>query len=263
MTDSTALAPSTPPKLGTVTFADLGAVLVAGLNDFRRAPAFGLFFSAFYVIGGILIWLELSIRGEEWWVIPLALGFPLLAPFAAVGLYCVSRRLEEGKPLDWAWVLGVVVRQKERQLPSMAMVMIMFFMFWVFIAHLVFALFMGLEPMTNIMTNWQDSLLTKNGLTMLAVGTCVGAAMAYMLFSITVIALPMLMERELDFITAMVNSFQFVAQNFVVMVSWGILVSVLLFLAMLPWFLGLFVVLPVLGHATWHLYRRGVSFDED
>lgn len=260
MTDTSHPAASSPPILNKVTFSDLAWALGQGWRDFRRAPAFGLFFASFYVIGGMLIWLELVVRGEELWVIPIALGFPLIAPFAAVGLYCVSRRLETGEPLDWARVLGVVVRQKDRQLPSVAVVLIMFFMFWVFVAHLVFALFMGTQPMTNIMSDWRDVLFTANGLTMLAVGTAVGAAMAYVIFSLTVISIPMLMDRELDFITAMIASFQFVAQNFAVMVTWGLIVAVLTLLAMLPMFLGLLVVLPVLGHATWHLYRRAVSF---
>ncbi|MCP5037810.1 MAG: DUF2189 domain-containing protein [Rhodobacteraceae bacterium] len=262
MSDAKHSKPSSPPILGYIGFSDIPAILSAGLKDFRRAPAFGLFFSAFFVLGGIVIYLELTIQGREYWVIPLALGFPLLAPFLAVGLYEVSRRLETGEELDWSAILGVVFRQKDRQCPSMAMVLIMFFMFWVFVAHLVFALFMGLQPMTNIMSNWQDTLLTQSGLTMLAIGTLVGSAMAYMLFSLTAISIPMLLDREMDFITAMINSFQLVAKNMVVMITWGVVISMLMFLAMLPFFLGLFLVLPVLGHATWHLYRRTVSFED-
>ncbi len=263
MTDITTHAEaSSPPILNEIGLSDIGAALKAGYQDFRKAPAFGLFFATFFVIGGILIWLELTIQGREYWVIPLALGFPLLAPFLAVGLYEVSRRLEAGEPLVWPEILGVVTGERHRQCPSMAMVLIMFFMFWVFIAHLVFALFMGLQPMTNVLVNWQDTLFTQNGLTMLAVGTLVGSAMAFMLFSLTAISLPMLLDREMDFITAMINSFQLVAMNLVPMLIWGLLISGLVLLAMLPFFLGLFIVLPILGHATWHLYRRAVSFED-
>ncbi|HGG06226.1 MAG TPA: DUF2189 domain-containing protein [Aliiroseovarius sp.] len=263
MTDiSTHPEASSPPILREIGFPDIGAALKAGLKDFRRAPVFGLFFAAFFVIGGILIWLELSVQGREYWVIPLALGFPLLAPFLAVGLYEVSRRLESGEPLEWSAILGVVFAQRNRQFPSMAMMMIMFFMFWVFIAHLVFAIFMGLQPMTNVLSNWQDTLLTRNGLTMLAIGTLVGSVLAFMLFSLTAISLPMLLDREIDCITAMINSFKLVEQNLVPMLGWGILISVLVLVAMVPLFLGLFLVLPVVAHATWHLYRRAVEYDD-
>jgi uncharacterized membrane protein len=261
MTDATQIAPSPPPRIGRVGLGDIAAALKAGLRDFARAPAFGLFFASFYVAGGILIYLQLGVLDQSYWIIPVALGFPLLAPFLAVGLYEVSRRLEIGEPLDWAAVLGVIFRQKDRQFPSIAMVIIMVFMFWVFVAHLVFALFMGLEPMTNILSNWQDTLLTRNGLTMLAVGTAAGAVLAFVLFSLTVASLPLLLDRELDFITAMIASFQLVLANPLPMIAWGLIISALMLVAMLPLFLGLFLVLPVLGHATWHLYRRSMSFD--
>ncbi len=261
MSDTTQIAPSPPPKLGSVGFSDITAALGAGMRDFLKAPLFGLFFASFFVIGGILIYLQLDVLDQSYWIIPIGLGFPLLSPFLAVGLYEVSRRLERGEALDWAAVLGVVFRQKERQFPSVAMVIIMIFMFWVFVAHLVFALFMGLEPMTNIITNWRDTLLTEEGLTMLAVGTGVGAVLSFILFSLTVVSLPLLLDREIDFITAMISSFQLVLANLVPMLAWGALIAVLMVLGMLPFFLGLFIVLPVLGHATWHLYRRSLSFD--
>lgn len=261
MTDATQIAPSARPEIGRLGFADIGAILAAGLRDFIRAPAFGLFFALPYVVGGILIYLQLGVIDRSYWIIPVALGFPLLAPFLAVGLYEVSRRLEADEPLDWAAVLGVVLRQKDRQFPSMAMMLIMIFMFWVFIAHLVFALFMGLEPMTNILSNWQDTLFTRNGLTMLAIGTAVGGVLAFALFSLTVASLPLLLDRELDFITAMICSVQLVLANLGPMLVWGAVIGLLTFAGMVPLFLGLFVVMPVLGHATWHLYRHCMSFE--
>ncbi len=262
MTDATHPEASSPPILNEVTFSDIGAALRAGIRDFRRAPAFGLFFSALMVLGGILIWLELAVQEREYWVIVLALGFPLLAPFLAVGLYEVSRRLEAAEPLEWPAILGVVFDQRHRQFPSMAAMMIMFFLFWLFLAHVIFAVFMGLQPITNIFSDWQQTLLTRNGLTMLAVGMLVGAVLAFVLFALSAVSLPMLLDRELDFITAMINSFRLVEQNLLPMLAWGLLISALVFLAMLPYFLGLFLVLPVLGHATWHLYRRAVRFED-
>lgn len=261
MTDTTILAPSAPPKIGSVTFSDLGEALKAGLRDFTRAPLHGLFFASFFVIGGLLIYFQLDRIERSYSIIPLAFGFPLLAPFLAMGLYDVSRRLERGDPLPLTKVMRVVYRQKDRQCPSMAAVIIVIFLFWVFIAHMIFALFLGYMPMTNISTDWTATILTQNGITMLLFGTVVGAALAFVLFSLTVMALPMLLDREFDFITAMIYSFQTVTSNLMPMLAWGLFIAVLSFAAMLPFFLGLFVVLPILGHATWHLYRRTLSYD--
>jgi len=262
MSDASLLAPSQPPTIGRMQLSDIGAVLKAGIRDFTRAPLHGLFFASFFVVGGILIYLQLDRLERSYSIIPLAFGFPLLAPFFAMGLYDVSRRLEQGRDLPLAGVLKVVYRQKDRQCPSMAAVIIVVFLFWVFIAHMIFALFLGYMPMTNISTDWATTILTQNGISMLLFGTAVGAALAFVLFSITVMALPLLLDRELDFITAMIYSFQTVTSNLVPMLAWGIVISVLVFAAMLPFFLGLLVVLPVLGHATWHLYRRVMTFDD-
>ena len=229
-----------------------------GWRDFRAAPVYGLFFSAVYVLGGIaLVWL-LAVSGKIWVSLPAAAGFPILGPFVAVGLYEVSRRLETGAPLSWRRVLGVVFRQKDRQIPSMAAVIVIFFLFWNFLAHMIFALFLGLQVMTNV-TSSLGVFLTANGLTMLGFGTVVGAVFATVLFSISVVSLPLLLDREVDFVTAMIASFSCVLANPGVMAIWGALVAALLFIGMVPGFLGLFVVLPVLGHASWHLYRLALE----
>ncbi|SMR72513.1 Uncharacterized membrane protein [Aliiroseovarius halocynthiae] len=262
MSDATTLEASSPPNIQSISISDVLSAFKSGLQDFRTAPAFGLFFALFFVLGGIVLFLEFEVMGQSYWIIPVAFGFPFLAPFLAVGLYEVSRRLGNGTPLDWAQILGVVFNQKDRQFPSIAMVLIMGFLFWIFVAHIVFMLFMGLQPMTNITSNWQDSLLTSNGITMLAVGSAVGGAMAFVAFALTVCSLPMLLDREMDFISAMIYSFQSVLQNLVPMLFWGAMITFMMVLAMIPLFLGLFIVLPVLGHATWHLYRKVMSFDD-
>lgn len=254
MTDIPA-EPSPLPEIGRVTLAEMVASLRAGARDFGRAPAFGVFFSGFYVAVG----LGLTVLGADTfvWTLVLALGFPLVAPFAAVGLYEVSRRLETDEPLVWSEILGAVARERERQIPWIGAILVIVFLFWSFFAHMLFALFMGLSTLTNISSSY-EALLTLNGLTMIAVQIAVGAAVSFLVFSLTVVSLPLLLERELDFVTAMLLSMKTVGRNLPVMLLWAAIIAALLFAGMLPYFLGLFVVLPILGHATWHLYRRAL-----
>lgn len=254
------IPPSPPPILNSVTFADVKAAIHEGWADFLKAPWFGLFFAAFYVAGGLVIFFQLQVLSQSYWVIPLALGFPMLGPFAAVGLYEVSRRLEVAEPLDWAAIVGVVMRQSGRQIPSLAVVVIMIFLFWIYAAHLVFALFFGLKAMTNVMSSY-DILWSVDGVIMLAVGTAVGAFLSFVLFSITVLGLPLLLDREIDVVTAMVTSVRCVLENPAPMLGFGLLAGGVMVVGMLPYFLGLFVALPVLGHATWRLYRKAVRFE--
>ena len=249
------MEPSPLPAIGRITVAELMSSLRAGARDFGAAPAYGMFFAAFYVAVGL--GLTVIGAGTFVWTLVLALGFPLVAPFAAVGLYEVSRRLEAGEPLDWAGVLGVVRREKDRQIPWIGAILVMVFLFWSFFAHMLFALFMGLSTLTNISSSY-ESLLTPTGLTMMAAQVAVGGAVAFLVFSLTVVSLPLLLEREVDFVTAMQRSMRTVARNLPVMLLWAAIIAALLFAGMVPYFLGLFVVLPVLGHATWHLYRRAL-----
>lgn len=239
-----------------LSMSDITTSLRAGLHDFRRAPQFGLFFSAVYVVGGFLmLWIG---AGHVTWTLATSLGFPLLAPFAAAGLYEVSRRMEEGEPLAWRAVLGIVWHERTRQLPWLGAIIVIYFLFWTFLAHMIFALFMGLSTMTNIMQSY-EVFLTPNGLAMIAVELGVGAILAFVLFSMTVVSLPLVLHREVDFVTAMLTSMKVVRANMVVMIAWAMIIAVLSLLALLPWFLGLIIVLPVLGHATWHLYRRALA----
>ncbi|MFV1876562.1 DUF2189 domain-containing protein [Nioella sp.] len=252
-------AASKVPEVRDMDMGDIGYALKAGWQDFRRKPMMGLFFAHIYVIGGWLLYVFFFVTEQIWLSLPITVGFPLIAPFLAVGLYEVSRRLEQGET-DFRRndIFGVVWRQRLRQLPLMSWVIIVYFLFWSFFAHMLFALFMGPSVLMNVSSSYAY-LLQPEGLLMLLVGTAFGAAFAFVLFCLTSISLPLLLDKELDFVTAMLTSIAVVKRNPKVMIAWGVTISALTFAAMIPALLGLFIALPVLGHASWHIYRRALD----
>lgn len=247
------------PIILHVEWEDIAASLAAGWRDFCAAPLFGLFFASVYVAGGWLIFWAFSTKGQIWWLLPASAGFPILGPFIACGLYEVSRRLQAGEALQWRGVLTSILRQKDRQIPAMAAVIVVYFLFWNFLAHMLFALFLGNAVMTNISSSIAV-FLSPAGLAMLALGTGVGAGLAALLFALSVVAWPMVMEREVDFVTAMLTSLALVRESPVVLLAWGGLIGFALLLGLALAGLGLFALLPIFGHATWHLYKRAVEW---
>jgi uncharacterized membrane protein len=253
-------APTATPRplVRSITTDDVYAALTDGWKDFKAAPQFGLFFGGIYALGGLFLLLELIRLELPLWIIPLAFAFPLIGPFVAIGLYEVSRRRETGQPLDWSEILGVIWRERGRQIPTMAFIVLAGFMIWMWFARLILAIFLGRMSFA-VYSDLGILFTTPEGLSMLVVGTVVGGAIAFMLFALTAVSLPMLLEREIDFVTAMVTSFNAVTSNLRPMLTWAFIVGAGAVVSMVPAFLGLVVVLPVLGHATWHLYRRVIA----
>ena len=257
--DVVVVQPPSLPAVRAVTFADLRAALAAGWADFVAAPQFGLFFGAIYTAGGLLILAFLTVLHAPWMIIPVAVGFPLIGPFVAVGLYEVSRRRAAGMPLRWGEILSVIFQQRNRQLGWTAFIVLFIFWIWVYQVRLLIALFLKSSSFATIDGFLTVVTTTQQGLLFLAVGTCVGAVLAFVLYATTVITMPLLLDRDLDFVSAMIVSFQTIHRSPRVMIAWGVLIAVLTLIALVPAFLGLLVVLPVLGHATWHLYVRAVE----
>lgn len=256
MTESKQTLPRPPVIARDLAIADLRAALAAGWRDFRAQPLYGLFFAAIFVVGGLALTYFLVARSEFTWAIPAAAGFPLLAPFTAVGLYEVSRRRELGIALNWPAILGAVRGRGDEQILAMGVIIFVAFGFWVIVAHVIFSIAIveagaGSESLALF--------LTPTGVTMLLFGSAVGGIMALAFYAVTVFSLPMLVDREVDFITAIFASLKAFRENLGVLLIWAAVIAALLFIAMIPAFLGLLVVLPVLGHATWHLYRRAAG----
>ena len=251
-------APQRMPDVVPLGFADIRDSLIEGLNDFARAPRYGLGLGAIFAATGIVIALSLVRGGMVWLVYPFAIGFPLIGPFAAAGLYEVSRRLEAGAPLSWGAVLSVMWAQRRSELSWMAFTMLFIFWVWMYQIRLLLALFLGRLSFSSLAGFLEVVLATPQGWMFLGLGHVIGGALALILFSVTVVSMPMLMEREVDFVTAMITSIKAVIASPVVMLGWGVVVTLAVIAACVPFFLGLLVVLPVLGHTTWHIYRRAV-----
>jgi uncharacterized membrane protein len=253
-----ATPPVSEPIVRTIKGADVTEALAAGLRDFQAAPLYGLFFGGIYALGGMLIVAAIWRWDMIYLAYPLAAGFALIGPFVAVGLYEVSRLRERHEALSWSKVLGVVFAQGGRELGWMSLVCVFIFMMWMYQVRLLLALFFGFEPVSAD-TFLRTLFGTPEGWLFLAIGHADGAVLSVILFSLTVVSFPLLLEREVDFITAMITSVRAVTRNPVPMLVWALVIVILMIAACLPLFMGLFVVLPVLGHATWHLYRRIVA----
>ena len=260
-TEETTTASPRPPavKINTIAFSDVRAALGEGWRDFLKAPLIGLFFGGIYVAGGIAMYLLLRVYHEPWWIIPIAVGFPLIGPFVAVGLYETSRRLQAGEPLNWGGILTVILAQRKRQVAWMAFVVLFIFWMWLYEVRMLMAIFLGFKSFSTVDAFLKVVTTTPEGMGFLGIGTAVGAFLSFVLFCTTVVGIPLLLEREIDLITAIITSFKAVLQNLAPMIGWGIIIVVLTFAALAPMFLGLLIVLPVLGHATWHLYKRLIA----
>lgn len=244
------------PVVRPVTVRDIAEALAQGLRDFQKAPLYGLFFGGVYAVGGNLIILCAWWLGVSYLAYPLAAGFALLGPFVAVGLYEVSRRIETGTPLSFSGVLGVIFAQGKREMGWMAFVTLFIFVIWMYQVRLLLALFLGLRSFASLQEFVFVVATTPEGHLFLLIGNLIGAALALLLFSISVVSFPLLLDRDLDFVTAMITSVRTVVASPGPMIGWALTITVLSLLAMLPAFLGLLVIMPVLGHTTWRLYRR-------
>ena len=246
------------PVVRRITAADIAEALGQGLRDFQAVPLYGLAFGAFYAAGGIAILLCLTAFGMVYLAYPLAAGFAMIGPFVALGLYEVSRRRETGQPITPGAILAAVRTRSE--IGWMAFVTLFVFVIWMYQVRLLIALLLGLNASFASLQEFITVVLTTNeGLLFLAIGNAVGAALSLILFSLTVVSFPLLLDRDVDFVTAMITSVRAVVTSPLPMIGWAALIVVLLAVSAMPYFLGLIVTLPVLGHTTWHLYRRIIA----
>ncbi len=247
------------PEVRALSAQDVRECLQLGLSDFARAPFIGIVLGAIFAAIGLVIVLSLFASNTPWLAYPFAIGFPLVGPFAAAGIYEVSRMLERDEAPTLRSVFSAMWAQRRRELGWMAFVMLFVFWIWMYQIRLLIALCLGLVSFAGLQEFLTVILTTQEGWIFLGVGHVVGAALALILFSITVFSMPLLMDRSHDIVTAMITSVRGVVASPRVMLIWGVIVTLTVLIACVPFFLGLLVVLPVLGHTTWHLYRRAIE----
>lgn len=228
--------------------------LRAGWDDLRADPAPSLAYGVgVFALSVTVVWLLLGL-GLDYALFPALAGFMVIGPLVANGLYEKSRRLEEGRRTSLGQMLFVRPRSGHQAL-FMGVLLLGLFLLWMRAAVLIYALFFGINPFPGMDEIVSMLLLTPTGWALLLVGGTVGALFAAFAFAISVFGVPMLLQERTDALSALGISMAMVWNNLVVMLVWGAIVFVLFVISVLTGFVGLIVVFPMLGHATWHAYR--------
>lgn len=244
------------PAIRRIGLSDVWDALVRGFDDFRAKPSHYVFLSLIYPISGVVLVTWSSGANLLPLIFPLIAGFALLGPFFALGLYEISRRRERGMDTSWHHALDV---RHSPALPSIlavgAMLMALF-VAWLVFAQILYTSLFGPEPPQSLALFLASIFSSENGLLLMLAGNAIGFCFALIVLATTVIAFPMLLDRDVGAVAAMETSLRATLVNPVPIACWGLIVAALLIMGTVPLFVGLAVVMPVLGHATWHLYRK-------
>jgi uncharacterized membrane protein len=247
------------PEVRHLEIADLGDVLARGLDDFAAYRTDVIFLCVFYPIVGLVLARLAFGYGILQLLFPLASGFALIGPFAAVGLYEMSRRREQGGNVGWPDAFGVIASRSFGAIVALGLILVAIFLFWLIAAESIYDVTLGPEPPASIGSFVRDVFLTAAGWTMIVAGVSVGFLFALLVLVISVVSFPLLLDRDVGIATAIGTSARAVIINPAPMAIWGLIVAGGLLIGSVPLFFGLIIVVPVLGHATWHLYRRVVA----
>ena len=247
------------PVIRTIGLSDLHRALQLGWEDFKAVPSHAIMLCVIYPVLGIVLARVVHGYSVLPLLFPLAAGFALLGPFAALGLYELSRRRETGEEPS-AWDAMEVFRSPSfGAMLGLGVLLLALFVTWIATAQAIYVAAFGYETAAGIPDFARRVLTTPQGWWLIIVGCGVGFLFALIALCISVVSFPMMLDRHATAGEAMVTSLRAVAQNPVPMAAWGLIVAVLLVLGTLPFFLGLAVVIPLLGHATWHLYRETIA----
>jgi uncharacterized membrane protein len=243
-----------------INSGDLRDALRLGWEDFKAMPTHLLFLGLIYPIAGIVL-AGLSFGYNLFPILfPLAAGFALIGPVAAIGLYELSRQREAGKKTpDFSHVFDVVRSPSFPAIATISAGLAGLFVVWLFVAQMLYQSLFGYLPPESVSQFVHDVLTTPNGRMLIFVGNLIGLGFAIVAMIVGVVSFPLLLDRDVGVISALETSLRAVAKNPITMIQWGLIVAALLVLGSIPLFVGLAVSVPVLGHATWHLYRKLVA----
>jgi uncharacterized membrane protein len=247
------------PTVRSITLADLRDALARGLDDFAAFRSDVAFLCVIYPLAGLV--LARLVFGYEFLplLFPLASGFALIGPVAAVGLYQMSRRREAGADTSWADAFGVFHAPGFGAILRFGLLLMAIFVAWLNAAIAIYDLTLGPAQPVSAGAFIHDLFATDAGWALIGVGIGVGFLFAVVVLAISVVSVPLLLDRDVGLRVAIRTSLRAVAANPGPMAAWGLIVAAGLALGSIPFFIGLIVVMPVLGHATWHLYRRAVA----
>lgn len=247
------------PTIRTITLTDLEDALRLGWEDFKAVPSHALMICLIYpVLGLVLARMTLGYSVLPL-LFPLAAGFALLGPFAAIGLYELSRRREMGEEPTVSQAIGVLRSPSFGAMLGLGAMLLTLFVVWIAAAQAIYTSTFGYAPAASIPDFAEHILTMPEGRTLIFVGCGVGFLFALVALCVSVVSFPLMLDRHASVADAMLTSMRAVVANPVPMAAWGLLVAALLAIGSLPFFIGLAVVIPVLGHATWHLYRKVVA----
>jgi uncharacterized membrane protein len=243
------------PKVRSITTADVWNALAQGIDDFRAMPTHIVFACVIYPIVGII--LARLLFGYELLPLlyPMAAGLALLGPFVAIGLYELSRRREEGLDISPARALDVLHRPGIDAIFTLGAVLALLFVGWLYLANVMYVQIIGTEP-TSLSDFIKEVTSTDRGTQLMITGNLLGFLFALFVLVTSVVSFPMLVDRDVGVGAAVRTSVRAALENPIPIALWGLIVAVGLLLGTLPLLIGLAVVLPILGHATWHLYRK-------
>jgi uncharacterized membrane protein len=244
------------PQIRQITFFDLGAALKDGLADFARLPSHAVFLCLLYPVVGLLVGGLMFRYDVVPLLYPLLAGFALVGPFAAVGLYELSRRLELGLDSSWEHAFDVLRSPAKWSVAALGFLLTAIFLGWLLTAEWLYGQTVGaLEP--HSVGDFMTALFaTSVGWSLIVWGNVLGFVFALAALSVSVVSFPLLLDRHTTAPVAILTSVRAVIANPVCMAAWGVIVAASLIMGFLPFLIGLAFVMPVLGHATWHLYRR-------
>lgn len=243
-------------QVRTITLPDLTDALSAGWDDFKAVPTHAILLALIYPVLGILLARTILGYAILPLLFPLAAGFALLGPFVALAFYDLSRRREQDEKPTASHALSVLQSPSIGAMLAFGVLLLVLFLVWLTVAQSIYDSTFGYAPAADIPDFVQRVLTTPEGHRLIAVGCGVGFLFALVALCISVVSFPLMLDRHASATDAMLVSLRAVIRNPVPMAVWGLIVAILLVAGTVPFFLGLTIVIPVLGHATWHLYRK-------